>query len=661
MTNEVLKNIDIIIPTSTNPKGLEALLKSIYTYTDSFYINRIIVVVNGDVDQYKNVSNKPFPEVLFINYNEQLGYAKAVNSGINTLCEDGTLVRDIVLLNDDCVLLEQEKNSWLELLREPTNQPNIGITAPLVNYIPASLNKYALFFCAYITAECFNEVGLLDESLWSYYEDMDFCFRAEKKGYKTLQVCADDLKSNSGIVVGGFPIYHEGGVTHKGIEGIDNIIRENFYKVLRKHGYGEEVFGFEKTVEMAIPERVVSERPQAIEKLMNHEKEIFISLDSLASKLKVSYSEIKYKLYTEQARRIDGYMSPKELVALSIIASNPGCKVFVEVGSWMGRSSNAIAKALSIKGGVLICVDTWLGTENEGSAHDQAKGMDGDYAFSKFIQNNQDYILKGTIVPLRMKSQNVFNLLCSMGVKADVVFLDADHSYEAVKKDIENSRKILNENGIICGHDYSNDWLGVVGAVNESFGMEHNVVHETGIWIKQLNYNGGKTDEPEPDNDGQAEPEPKHKDGEFVVFAKEMANTFNSLKANHGYVFDENISLHIVEYSSVVTLNHNTGNIFIGRNNNKLPTDFIVYLMIWCYFKFYNKNLNYLAIDEIAVKKYCISGLSKKALVEGFCADIDSNKGLGTSISVARVKRLENSFQNIKKILKDLEDESNRD
>jgi predicted O-methyltransferase YrrM len=37
--------------------------------------------------------------------------------------------------------------------------------------------------------------------------------------------------------------------------------------------------------------------------------------------------------------------------------------------------------------------------------------------------------------------------------KVDIIFIDADHSFESVKKDFESSLKILNEFGIIILHD----------------------------------------------------------------------------------------------------------------------------------------------------------------------------------------------------------------
>jgi SAM-dependent methyltransferase len=43
----------------------------------------------------------------------------------------------------------------------------------------------------------------------------------------------------------------------------------------------------------------------------------------------------------------------------------------------------------------------------------------------------------------------------------DLIFIDADHSYEGVKKDYENSLKILNPGGYLIFHDIANDGVGV--------------------------------------------------------------------------------------------------------------------------------------------------------------------------------------------------------
>lgn len=51
----------------------------------------------------------------------------------------------------------------------------------------------------------------------------------------------------------------------------------------------------------------------------------------------------------------------------------------------------------------------------------------------------------------------------------DLVFIDADHSYEAVKNDIAAWKSKVKPGGIIAGHDYYERWLGVIKAVEESF------------------------------------------------------------------------------------------------------------------------------------------------------------------------------------------------
>lgn len=49
----------------------------------------------------------------------------------------------------------------------------------------------------------------------------------------------------------------------------------------------------------------------------------------------------------------------------------------------------------------------------------------------------------------------------------DVVYIDADHSYESAKEDISLYLNKVKSGGFICGHDYSTSWPGVIKAVDE--------------------------------------------------------------------------------------------------------------------------------------------------------------------------------------------------
>lgn len=59
-------------------------------------------------------------------------------------------------------------------------------------------------------------------------------------------------------------------------------------------------------------------------------------------------------------------------------------------------------------------------------------------------------------------------------VEVDFVYIDADHSEEAVLKDIELWWPLVSRRGILAGHDYDETHPGVVAAV-DSFANNHNV------------------------------------------------------------------------------------------------------------------------------------------------------------------------------------------
>jgi predicted O-methyltransferase YrrM len=61
----------------------------------------------------------------------------------------------------------------------------------------------------------------------------------------------------------------------------------------------------------------------------------------------------------------------------------------------------------------------------------------------------------------------------------DIIFIDADHSYPAVKQDIINYRPKLKPGGILSGHDI--DFPGVNQAVNEM--LENYDVGPNNVWF----------------------------------------------------------------------------------------------------------------------------------------------------------------------------------
>lgn len=154
---------------------------------------------------------------------------------------------------------------------------------------------------------------------------------------------------------------------------------------------------------------------------------------------------------------IDGWMTENELKFLAEKAR--GMESIVELGSHKGRSSDVLLKNCN---GKVYCVDLWDGKTEFGLLAERQQVFVGDEVYNKFMENVGHY---PNLVPIKMDSSKAveqFN-----GDRFDMVFIDAGHDYDSVKKDIEAWLPKCNK--LICGHDYSPAWPGVVQAVHEKF------------------------------------------------------------------------------------------------------------------------------------------------------------------------------------------------
>jgi hypothetical protein len=146
----------------------------------------------------------------------------------------------------------------------------------------------------------------------------------------------------------------------------------------------------------------------------------------------------------------------------------------VELGAWKGRSSaflvvEAYNKSPKIE---VHIVDTWGGNPFDGS-EDQSTD-----AYSKFISNMS--LLARPYQAYRMTTNEAVGFFKDESL--DAVFIDADHSYEAVKMDIKNWMPKVRKGGILAGHDYSSAWSGVIRAVDEIFPDSEKIEF---CWVKK--------------------------------------------------------------------------------------------------------------------------------------------------------------------------------
>lgn len=121
--------------------------------------------------------------------------------------------------------------------------------------------------------------------------------------------------------------------------------------------------------------------------------------------------------------------------------------VVVEVGSWKGMSTSVIAKTVKPFNGKVFAVDHWQGNEGV-PEHEKAKGKD---IFLTFRHNIKTLGVSEVIYPLVMDSNTAVSIFKDESL--DMVFIDADHRYSFVKKDIEMWLPKVKQGGIIAGHD----------------------------------------------------------------------------------------------------------------------------------------------------------------------------------------------------------------
>ena len=147
--------------------------------------------------------------------------------------------------------------------------------------------------------------------------------------------------------------------------------------------------------------------------------------------------------------------------------------VIVELGSWKGASAIRMAGLMaefSIPG-LILCVDTWLGS-NESlwrvGANRKMLRLRNGYPdmFGQFVRNVQHTGHKDKIRHLPMTSGCAAGLLAAYGIVADAVYIDAGHDEAEVAADIAGFWPLLKPGGIMFGDDYTTEWPGTVRAVN---------------------------------------------------------------------------------------------------------------------------------------------------------------------------------------------------
>jgi glycosyltransferase involved in cell wall biosynthesis len=418
----------IVIPTYNHLEDcLKPCLEKIFKYTD-LIDGEIVVVANGckdDTKQYLELQEIIHPELKHLWFDEGLGYTKAINEGVKA-----SIGENIIFMNNDAILLQQEKNTWIRYLLDALKD-NVGVTGNLKLYDASVERRFCLFFCAATPRRLWDKIGGLDES-WSPGggEDIEYCLKIEQLGYKVIQVPDDkECEIKDGYNVNAFPLWHKAEST---------VMDEEHKEMWVKH---------------------IAEVRQKLEHMYKLPEGWFYQGD------------------VDEYRRL--------------VEDVPEDGTICELGCYKGRSLCSVADIIKRKKLNVHVVDIFTGTDCEKKEenyrnifeenikrfgiYDQVKIHEG---YTKNVINDFSIYAEGNL------ARPIFDLL----------FIDASHLYEDVKRDIEDWLPLIKNNGVISGHDYGN-WEGVSKAVNERwdnvrvnsehFGIDSGIAIGS-VWSKRL-------------------------------------------------------------------------------------------------------------------------------------------------------------------------------
>lgn len=126
--------------------------------------------------------------------------------------------------------------------------------------------------------------------------------------------------------------------------------------------------------------------------------------------------------------------------------------VFVEIGNWLGRSTVMMGQLIKRSGKniKLYAIDNGLGCSE---AHIQQQIQDAGGNISRFLrQNLQQHGVADVVTSI--VSDSVRSTRLFKDGEVDFVFIDGDHAFRSVRRDVAAWWPKVKEGGVISGHDY---------------------------------------------------------------------------------------------------------------------------------------------------------------------------------------------------------------
>jgi predicted O-methyltransferase YrrM len=175
----------------------------------------------------------------------------------------------------------------------------------------------------------------------------------------------------------------------------------------------------------------------------------------------------------KEAEKITGYLFIEEGKALFESAIQiPEQGVIVELGSFCGKSTRILVEAAKERHGKVYCVDSFV-------PYFDCTPTPPEFALRSITEHIliPYYDFAELIKKDTSEAAKYFNL------EVDLLFIDADHSFEGLAADCENWLPKLKSGGLAIFHDWHSEHVNVKKAGEGFVGGWHNVRNDYSVAV----------------------------------------------------------------------------------------------------------------------------------------------------------------------------------
>jgi len=206
MTHDLHPLVSVII---VNYNGGSYLLDCVDALVHETPNAEVIVVDNASVDGSAQACANRFPRVTVVYGKENLGFAGGANLGATHAMAD-----ILVFLNPDTVpdpgcitQLYEELSARGGVVGPVVSSGGYGFTIDRMGLLKELTEPlaplYVSGYCLGTTRECFEAVGGLDHRYFLFYEDVEYCWQALRRGYDVRVVQTATLEHIGGTAAPG--------------------------------------------------------------------------------------------------------------------------------------------------------------------------------------------------------------------------------------------------------------------------------------------------------------------------------------------------------------------------------------------------------------------------------------------------------------------------